>query len=475
MKLSDLMRDILTPPFEEEIQGITCDSRRVRPGWAFVCIRGTAADGHRYARQAEESGAAVIVAEQDTGCSRQLLVPATRPVWARMCANWFGRPAEKLHLVGVTGTNGKSTVTYMLKAILETCGYKVGLVGTIQNMIGDRILPSGHTTPDPYDLHSMFALMAAEGCTYAVMEVSSHALDQDRVEDCFFDAAIFTNLTQDHLDYHKTMENYLAAKKRLFTRCGTAVVNQDDPWTDRLLEGTDCRRVTYSLGDDRADYTARNIKHRPDGMDFEIVGIGAIGHVRLGIPGTFSVYNAMGAAACACVLGLPLSQVVLALSRMKGVKGRVEVVPTGKDYTIIIDYAHTPDALQNICQTLKEGTKGRLITLFGCGGDRDRDKRPKMGRIAADCSDFVVVTSDNPRTEEPGAIIEDILTGMKDTATPYTVVENRVEAIRWVMEYAQPGDTILLAGKGHETYQIVGTEVHHLDEREVVAQVLGGA
>ena len=473
MKLTELMRDIAVPVLDTEIQGITCDSRRVRPGWAFVCIRGTAADGHRFARQAQENGAAVIVAQEDTGCENQLLVSATRPVWAQMCANWFGRPAERLKLVGVTGTNGKSTVTYMLKTILEACGHKVGLVGTIQNMIGERALPSAHTTPDPYDLYSMFALMAAEGCSYAVMEVSSHALDQDRVEGCFFDAAIFTNLTQDHLDYHKTMDNYLAAKKRLFTRCAAAVINQDDPWTPRLTEGLTCRQVTYSLGDDRANYTARNMRHRPDGVDFEIVGTGAIGHVRLGIPGTFSVYNAMAAASCACVLGLPLSEVVMALGRMKGVKGRVEVVPTGRDYTMIIDYAHTPDALENICKTLREGARGRLVTLFGCGGDRDRSKRPQMGRIAAANSDFVVVTSDNPRTEQPGAIIDDILAGMQDTATPYMVVENRIQAIQWAMEHARPGDTILLAGKGHETYQIVGTEVHHLDEREVVAEALG--
>lgn len=477
MKLSQLLAGtgIQAGPAlaELDIQGITCDSRRVQPGWAFVCIEGTAADGHRYAPAAAEAGAAVVLAQKDVGLpDRQILTDNTRRLWALMCANWFGRPAERLHLVGVTGTNGKTTTTCMLKSILETCGYKVGLVGTIQNMIGDRVLPAGHTTPDPYDLQSMLALMAAEGCTYAVMEVSSHALDQDRVEGCLFDAAVFTNLTQDHLDYHKTMENYLAAKKRLFSLCRWGIINIDSPWADRLTQGLTCPIDTYSVGNDKADYTAREIRQRPDGVDFQLVGTGVIGRVKLPIPGEFSVYNALAAAACALRLGLPFDRVVEALCRVPGVKGRAEIVPTGRDFTVIIDYAHTPDGLDNICRTLKGCARGRLVTVFGCGGDRDKGKRPKMGAIAARWSDFLVVTSDNPRTEDPGAIIRDILTGLEGTETPYTVVENRVEAIRWAVAHAQPGDTILLAGKGHETYQILADGIIHLDEREVVAQAL---
>lgn len=477
MKLSQLLAGtgIQAGPAlaELDIQGITCDSRRVQPGWAFVCIEGTAADGHRYAPAAAEAGAAVVLAQKDLGLpGRQILTDNTRRLWALMCANWFGRPAERLHLVGVTGTNGKTTTTCMLKFILEACGYKVGLVGTIQNMIGDRVLPAGHTTPDPYDLQSMLALMAAEGCTYAVMEVSSHALDQDRVEGCLFDAAVFTNLTQDHLDYHKTMENYLAAKKRLFSLCRWGIINIDSPWADRLTQGLTCPIDTYSVGNDKADYTAREIRQRPDGVDFQLVGTGVIGRVKLPIPGEFSVYNALAAAACALRLGLPFDRVVEALCRVPGVKGRAEIVPTGRDFTVIIDYAHTPDGLDNICRTLKGCARGRLVTVFGCGGDRDKGKRPKMGAIAARWSDFLVVTSDNPRTEDPGAIIRDILTGLEGTETPYTVVENRVEAIRWAVAHAQPGDTILLAGKGHETYQILADGIIHLDEREVVAQAL---
>ena len=474
MKLSELLSAVCAVPAarEAEITGITCDSRRVEPGWAFVCIAGTGIDGHRFAGQAAQAGAAAVIAEKDVGLPCQFLVESTRKAWAQMCAAWFGHPADRLRLVGITGTNGKTTTTYMLKAIMEACGHKVGLIGTIQNMIGERVLPAGHTTPDPYDLQSMLALMAAEGCTYGVMEVSSHALDQDRVEGCVYDAAVFTNLTQDHLDYHKTMENYLEAKKRLFRQCRTAVINLDDEWSPRLREGLDCRVVTYSAGRDEADYTARNIRQRPDGVDFELVGTGVIGRVRLGIPGEFSVYNAMAAASCALTLGMPFATVVDALSRAAGVKGRAEIVPTGRDFTVIIDYAHTPDGLENICKTLKKCTEGRLITVFGCGGDRDKGKRPKMGAIAAAWSDELVITSDNPRTEDPMAIIQDILSGLEGSKLPRTVIENRPEAIRWAVTHARPGDTVLLAGKGHETYQVLAEGIIHLDEREVVAEAL---
>lgn len=474
MKLSELMKGLNLPANlndDIEIMGITCDSRRVDKGWVFVCIRGSSADGHRFAPQAEKAGAALIVAEEDTGCSRQLIVPSTRLAWAIICSNWFNNPASRLKLVGVTGTNGKTSTTYMIKSLLESCGYRVGLVGTIQNMIGDRVLPASHTTPDPYDLHSLFALMVAEGCTHAVMEVSSHALDQDRVAGITYDTAIFTNLTQDHLDYHKTMENYLESKKKLFKQAKCAIVNLDDPWTPKLVDGLSCPVVTYSAYKDEADYTAKNIRPKPDGVDFELVGTGAIGRIRLPIPGMFSVYNALAAAAGALSLGIQFDKVTESLSKVKGIKGRAEIVPTGRDFTVVIDYAHTPDGLEKICKTMKECCHGRLVTLFGCGGDRDRTKRPIMGKIASEISDFVIITSDNPRTENPGAIIEDILQGVPEK-TKYKVIENRIEAIHWAIENAQPGDTILLAGKGHETYQILADRTIHLDEREVVADAL---
>lgn len=472
MTLSELMAhtgaDITA---QDTVAGITCDSRKVQAGWVFVCICGTASDGHNYAAGALEAGAAAVVVQRDLGLPRQIVVESTRHAWAIMCANWFGWPSRQLRLIGITGTNGKTTVSYLLKSVLEYCGYKTGLVGTIQNMIGDRVLPSGHTTPDPYDLQSMFSLMAAEGCTYAVMEVSSHALDQGRVDGCHFDAGVFTNLTQDHLDYHGSMENYRKAKQKLFAMCDKGILNRDDPASAYMREEASCAFTTYSVGQDDADFTARNIRKRPDGVDFELVGIGEIDRVRLPIPGDFSVYNAMAAATCALAIGLPFEKVTAALSETAGVKGRAEIVPVERDYTVVIDYAHTPDGLENICRTMKECAAGRLVVLFGCGGDRDRTKRPKMGAVAASYADFCIVTSDNPRTEDPAAIIEDILAGMP-ADTPRVVVENRVEAIRWALEHAQSGDTILLAGKGHETYQVLKDGLIHLDEREVIAEAL---
>lgn len=474
MKLGQLLENagIVCPLAEVDVTALCRDSRKVTAGCAFVCITGTGVDSHAFAAQALEQGAAVVVVERDLGLPNQVIVENSRTVWAQMCAAWFGYPSRRLKLIGVTGTNGKTSTTYLLKAILEQAGHMVGLIGTIRNLIGDREIAAGHTTPDAYDLQQMFAQMADAGCDYAVMEISSHALDQGRVEGCTFDAGIFTNLTQDHLDYHGTMENYAAAKKRLFSLCKTAVLNKDDAWHTVMGEGITCPLVTYSERDNSADYVARNIRQRPDGVDFELMSLGELGRVRLATPGRFSVYNALGAAACARALGIPFDDVVTALGRAGIVKGRAEVVPTGRGFTVVIDYAHTPDGLVNICSTLNACKVGRLVTVFGCGGDRDRTKRPKMGAAAAELSDFMVITSDNPRSEEPEAIIDDILTGLTETTTPYTVIPNRVEAITWAVQNAQSGDTVLLAGKGHETYQILKNGTIHLDEREIVAQAL---
>lgn len=476
MKLYELLRDTGLVPetvdVDREIPSITCDSRRVEKDCLFVCIRGTQVDGHQYARAAEEAGAAAVVVQQDMGLRTQLVTDNTRRIWAQICANWFGNPATHLHMIGVTGTNGKTTTTTLIKSMLEYAGHKVGLIGTIQNMIGSRALPAERTTPDPFDLQSMLALMVVEGCDYCVMEVSSHALDQERVAGCDFDIGVFTNLTQDHLDYHGTMERYMQAKKRLFSLCRTGIVNLDDEYAGAMMEQAPCRLVTYSVDSDRGDYVARNVRHAAAGVEFELVGVGQIGRIRMKIPGQFSVYNGLAAATACLTAGMAFDDVVAALSAAEGVKGRAEVVPTGRDFTVVIDYAHTPDGLENICRTLRECCQGRLVTVFGCGGDRDRTKRPKMGAVAAALSDYLVVTSDNPRSEEPGAIIQDILAGLQGTKTPYTVVENRVEAIHWAIAHARSGDIILLAGKGHETYQVLKDEVIHLDEREVVADAL---
>ncbi len=472
MTVQQLLHGIASSNDETMVSGLTCDSRRVEPGFVFVCIEGTAVDGHRFAQSAHDAGAALVVTQRPMGLERELTLPSTRRAWAQLCANWFGNPAEQLHLIGITGTNGKTTMTYMLKAILEKAGHKVGLIGTIQNMVGDRILPSGHTTPDPYDLQSMLSIMLKEGCTYAVMEVSSHALDQDRVEGCCFDAAVFTNLTQDHLDYHKTMENYCEAKKRLFKRAARAIVNADDAWANAITDGFagDVCRFSAENADDA--YRAANIVTRADGVAFDLMYQGdCVGSLSLPIPGRFSVYNAMASAVCALSLGIPFETVQAALDGTCGVKGRAEVVPTGRDFTVVIDYAHTPDGLENICRTLKDCATGRLIVLFGCGGDRDKTKRPKMAAIAAQFADHLVITSDNPRTEDPQAILSDIVVGVPE-GCEHTVIESRREAIAFALQLAAAGDTVLLAGKGHETYQILKDGVIHFDEREVIAEIL---
>ena len=454
-----------------EISGVTCDSRNVKPGFAFVCIKGWVSDGHKFAASAVEKGASVIIAEEDTGFANQIIVEDTHAAYSNMCANWFGNPANDLKLIGVTGTNGKTSVTYFLKKILEEQGHKVGLIGTIQNMIGDEVLAAENTTPNAYDLNSLFALMKAKGCSYVIMEVSSHALDQCRVYNLDFEVAIFTNLTQDHLDYHITMDNYLAAKKRLFRMCKTAIINSDDEYAEELMSGLDCRVVTYSAGDS-STYSAKAIKYMPASIDYEFVSDIHINHVKVNTGGKFTVYNSLAALSCAVELGFPISDSAKALLGLSGVKGRAEVVPTGKDFTVIIDYAHTPDGLKNILKTFRECEKNRLIVLFGCGGDRDKTKRPIMGSVAARYADYCIVTSDNPRSEEPGEIIKDILVGMDGTPTPYKVIENRVEAIKYAIETAVKNDIIVLAGKGHETYQILKNGTIHLDEREVIAEVL---
>lgn len=473
MKLKDLIPVNDAALQETEIFGITCNSADVKKGYAFICIKGTRVDGHTFAESAIQSGAAVIISERDLGYKNQVIVEDTHAAFATMSANWFGNPADKLKLIGVTGTNGKTSVVYMLKAILEKAGEKTGIIGTIQNMIGDKIIPAKNTTPSAYELNSLFSLMLGAGCTYAIMEVSSHALDQKRVYNLNFDVAAFTNLTQDHLDYHITMDNYFEAKQKLFGMCKTAVVNFDDKYAEQILGSTDAKTVTYSAISDASTYSAKDITYSPDSVKYQMVGYNLISRVKVGTGGKFTVYNSMCAAACALELGIDISVISAALCEMHGVKGRAEVVPTGRDFTVIIDYAHTPDGLENILGTFKEYRDHRLVAVFGCGGDRDRQKRPIMGEIAARLADFVILTSDNPRSEDPDKIIAEIEEGIKGTKTKYKIIENRVEAIKFAIASAVKNDIIVLAGKGHETYQILNTGTIHLDEREVVAEALG--
>ena len=469
MKLKELLPEINS---EITVKGITCDSREVKEGYAFICINGIDADGHNFAKKAIENGAIAVICERDLSLENQFIIKDTRKAYAIMSANWFGNPSKKLKLIGITGTNGKTSTTYIIKNILETLGHKTGLIGTIQNMIGDKIIESKNTTPSCYELNRLFAEMLKEGCEYAVMEVSSHALDQKRVFGLEFEIGIFTNLTQDHLDYHKTMENYFIAKKKLFSMCKTALINADDKYSDEMAKELTCKIITYSAKNDTSTYTAKSINYKPKGVDYELVGFGIIGRIKIGIPGRFTVYNSLASALCVMELGFSLQDVSEAISKVKGIKGRAEIVPTNTDYTVVIDYAHTPDGLLNILSTFKDCPKNRLVVVFGCGGDRDATKRPIMGEIAARNSDFVIVTSDNPRTEEPLSIIKDITLGMKNTVTPYKVVVNRAEAIKYALDNAKTGDIIILAGKGHETYQILDYGTIHLDEREIVADIL---
>ncbi len=472
MKLKELLSEAAGSRFSEiEIANVKKDSRKVDKGDAFVCINGVTADGHKFAKTAAEHGAAVVICEHDVGLENQLIVEDSRKAYALMCAAYFGHPAKKLKIVGVTGTNGKTTTCIVLKSILEHFGHKVGLIGTVQNMIGDEILPAKNTTPDPYELHSLFSLMVAADCDYAVMEVSSHAIDMKRVYGLRYSACVFTNLTQDHLDYHKTMENYLNVKKSIFSLCTKAVVNADDKYAKDIIDACDCDVYTYAVEKDAA-FKAQSICHRVDGVDFELCGDGVIGRVHFKTPGEFSVYNAMAAGVCAVALGLPFAGVVDALCDGPKVKGRAEVVPTGRDFTVVIDYAHTPDGLLKIMQTLNEVKKGRLVTVFGCGGERDKTKRPIMGRLAVENSDKVIVSSDNPRSEDPEEIIKDVMAGIEGSDVPVETIADREEAVRHAIMTAQPGDMILLAGKGHETYQVLKDETIHLDEREIVADAI---
>ncbi|SHH92869.1 UDP-N-acetylmuramoylalanyl-D-glutamate--2,6-diaminopimelate ligase [Sporobacter termitidis DSM 10068] len=478
MKLAELLKGIPVLEFHAdealEITGVSYDSRAAAPGNLFVAVRGYESDGHEYIGAAVKNGAACVLCEEKPEEDiPYILTDNTRRGLAVVSAVWFNNPASRLILVGVTGTNGKTTTTHLIKTLIEKCsGAKVGLIGTNYNMIGDRTVETERTTPESYELQKLFRDMADEGCTYAVMEVSSHALFLDRVYGLTYEVGVFTNLTHEHLDFHKTMDEYAKAKSLLFRQSNHAVVNLDDSYAGVMIGGATCPVFTFSTENDTADLVAKRIKVYPDKVDFCALTMEKLQKIELNIPAIFSVYNALAAVAAGLQLGFELEALAEAMKDCTGVKGRIEVVPTGRDFTVIIDYAHKPYALENIISTFKEFAPGRVVTLFGCGGDRDATKRPLMGEIAARLSDYVIVTSDNPRTEDPKKIIDDILVGMKGTKTPYIVIENRREAIGWALKNAQSGDILILAGKGHETYQIIGKEKFHFDEREVVREFL---
>ena len=478
MKLKELLKGLeileTNVDLELEIENVSYDSRNTKPGDLFVAMIGFATDGHAYIEKAVAAGAVAVLCQN----LPQTEVPYVQVADSRRAlsvvgANFFGHPAESMTMVAVTGTNGKTSSTYLLKFVLEqVAGAKVGLIGTNQNMIGEEVIPTERTTPESFEVQKLFAQMRDAGCTHVVMEVSSHALALDRVYGVSYAVGIFTNLTQDHLDFHETMEAYCDAKAILFRNCGTGVCNADDAWTERLLADATCKKFFYAR-DVAADLRAEDIVLEADHVAFTAVTKEERVPVWVNIPGGFMVYNTLDVLGAALALGISLEESAGALLRVASVKGRVEVVPTpGKDYTVLIDYAHSPDGMVNVLSSVKGFAKGRTIALFGCGGDRDKTKRPKMGRVAAELADFVIVTTDNPRTEKPADIIADILPGLDGFDTPHVVVEDRIEAIHWAMDHAEKDDVIVLCGKGHETYQEINHVKHHMDEREIVADYL---
>ena len=449
-------------PLDRAVESIAYDSRRVQRNGLFVALRGEKNDGHEFIGQAIENGASVIVAEREEKNPRAtcLLVENTRPALADLAATFYGLPARRLKLAAVTGTNGKTTTTFLIKHICEKAGLRCGLIGTVRYEIGERVLPAARTTPESLDLQELLAQIANAGCRAAAMEVSSHALTQERVRGLEWDVAVFTNLTQDHLDYHGTMENYFESKAKLFVQLAqqqkkrkpVAVVNMDDHYGEQLLDkiGKKISVITFGMGV-RADFRASNYRMEFGGTSYQLDARGKSYLVRLPLIGRFNVANSMAALAAANALGLNLREAVLSLGKSPQVPGRLEMVPAKRKFQVFVDYAHTPDALLNVLKTLRQLEPGRLIVVFGCGGDRDRQKRPLMGRIADQNADYSIITSDNPRKEDPNAILSEIEKGFGSDR--YEKVAGRAEAIARAIALAQPRDIILIAGKGHETYQ----------------------
>lgn len=464
------------------ITGIQYDSRKIELGNLFVAIKGFETDGHKYIQQALENGAIAILISDEAYCSVEypwILVEDSRLALAEVSSAYYGHPSEKLTLIGITGTNGKTTTSNLICSIIEAQGEKTGLIGTIHNRIGDRILEGTRTTPESLDLQRMFAEMVAEGIRYAVMEVSSHALELQRVACCDFDMAVFTNLTQDHLDYHETMENYCKAKTILFRTLGakgekaglakTAIINIDDAWANHFMVASNVPVITYGILKE-GSWKAENVCVTASGVQYSVDGM----QINLKMNGNFNVYNSLAALAVGEALGFSVPDVIKTLEAVPGIAGRFQKVENDAPYTVIVDYAHTPDGLENVISTAKAFAQGRVITVFGCGGDRDRTKRPLMGKVAAQLSDYCVVTSDNPRTENPDQIIADILPGVQEymTEMEYHVEVDRKEAIFHAIQMAKSGDVILLAGKGHENYQEVNGVKHHFDDYEIAQEAM---
>ena len=482
MKLNKLLErleyDVVQGTDEAEVTTLVNDSRKVEDGSVFVCISGAVSDGHKFAADVAAKGAAAVVVEKDVEVPEDvpvIRVPDTRYALALMSAAYFGYPAEKLKIIGITGTKGKTTTTYMIRSILEGVGHKVGLIGTIEAIIGDEKIPAANTTPESFTIHQYFARMVEEGCDSVVMEVSSQGLMLHRTAGIPFEIGIFTNLGKDHIgpNEHKDFEDYKRCKAMLFQQCRLGIANVDDKYFHDIFKNATCKVETFGFSKD-ADLRAENVQlvSRPGylGVAYHVAGLMDF-DVEIDIPGTFSVYNSLTAIAVCRHFGVPVEKIKEALKKAK-VKGRIEMIKVSDEFTLMIDYAHNAMSLESLLTTLKEYHPKRLVCLFGCGGNRSKDRRYEMGEVSGRLADLTIITSDNPRFEEPQAIIDDIKTGIGRTDGKYVEICDRKEAIKYAIQHGQPGDVIVLAGKGHEDYQEIKGVKYPMDERVLIAEVL---
>ncbi|MBQ7915673.1 MAG: UDP-N-acetylmuramoyl-L-alanyl-D-glutamate--2,6-diaminopimelate ligase [Firmicutes bacterium] len=470
---------VLASGNQEEVNAIVYDSRKVTAGSAFVAVSGGAFDGHHFVQQAAQSGAVLAVVEKELEAYPEgmtvLQVDSTLAAMPRMAVKFYDEPSKSMYMVGVTGTKGKTTTTTLIHRVLMAAGRKAGLIGTIENKIGDEVFPSQYTTPQAFDLQKLFVDMKEQQVHSVVMEVSSHSLSLHRVDGTYFDLALFSNLSLDHLDFHKTMESYLEAKMQLFKYAKQGLTNVDDPAGRTVYETGYCPMLSYAI-DHEADFRAKNLVMNVHGIEYDLkCHDGRMLHITYPYPGRFNVYNTMAAVAVGLLAGVDSDIIVQELGRKdRIVRGRFQTIHGPNHVAAVVDYSHVPDALKNVLETIQEFRTNRIITVMGCGGDRDRTKRPVMGRVAGEYSDYVVATSDNPRTEDPFQILAEVEAGIKETNCPYEVIENRREAIGRAIAIAQEGDIVLVAGKGHEDYQIIGREKFHFDDVEEVEKAFMG-